>query len=230
MNLFDNKKEKATGIFRLPFIKKEESKDSSQPKEPSVAEQGSDITVEEKPKEDKKIPRYVYKPLVDEKLTILLIENTHEVAKQCHMIIKILKRIVNEGKVCIINYGTTVKQSEIMPVYQLQTKEFFADEDLGENACLFEALIALKVLVACKLLSIEEGIIERTRISDIQIIGIGTGKEQGSKVSKDSALQAFAGVAKKPRVVTKYFCLTEESFLQVAEIGFHSIGSIDRTY
>ena len=187
----DTKKEKAPRVFRLPFTKKEEPKAEGPKAEipegtirqeyPGIADQYTASTAGKNWFADSK-PKYIYKPLVDKKLTILLIENTKEVEKQLNMITKIVSSLITEGDVCIINYGSTHTQSEIMSATQLKS------------------------------------------------IGIGTGKEQGSKVLKAFALKAFARVAKKPKVVTKYFCLTEASFLQVAEIGFHSIGSMDRTY
>lgn len=245
----DTKKEKAPRVFRLPFTKKEEPKAEETKAEipkgtirqeyPGIADQYTASTVGKNWLVDYKAPKYIYKPLVDKKLTILLIENTKEVEKQLNMITKIVSSLITEGDVCIINYGSTHKQSEIMSATQLksqiisaqlQNQKALLSQEIGENACLFDALVALEILVNQKLLSVEEGVKERTRINGIDIIGIGTGKEQGSKVLKAFALKAFARVAKKPKVVTKYFCLTETSFLQVAEIGFHSIGSMDRTY
>lgn len=244
----DPKKEKAPRVFRLPFTKKEEPKAEGPKAEipegtirqeyPGISDQYTASTAGKNWFADSK-PKYIYKPLVDKKLTILLIENTKEVEKQLNMITKIVSSLITEGDVCIINYGSTHTQSEIMSATQLksqiisaqlQSQKALLSQEIGENACLFDALVALEILVNQKLLSVEEGIKERTRINGIDIIGIGTGKEQGSKVLKAFALQAFARVAKKPKVVTKYFCLTEASFLQVAEIGFHSIGSMDRTY
>lgn len=223
----DTKKKKG---FRLPFRKNEEESletksDTVQKEQPTVA-----TTPYTTFPVAGGVPSYVYKPLVDEKLTILLVENTSEVAKELPTIIKIINGIVKQGVVCIINYGSKYKQSVIMPVSKINSREILISTDLGENACLYDALVMVEFLVSQKLLSIEEKEKQRVKISNIDVIGFGTCKEQGSKVLKEFAISAFARITDNNRVVTKYFCLTEANFLQVAEVGFHSIGSMSRNY
>ena len=79
-------------------------------------------------------------------------------------------------------------------------------------------------------MKIEEKETERVRINEIHIIGIGNCKENGSKISKEVALKYFKRVVNKKNVTTKYFCLSENSFVNAAEVGFHSIGAIYRKY
>lgn len=226
----DTKKKKG---FRLPFRKNEE--ESLETKSDTVQKEHSTVATTPYttfPTTGGK-PSYVYKPykpLVDEKLTILLVENTSEVAKELPTIIKIINGIVKHGVVCIINYGSKYKQSVIMPVSKINNTEILISTDLGENACLYDALVMVEFLVSQKLLSIEEKEKQRVKISNIDVIGFGTCKEQGSKVLKEFAISAFARITDNNRVVTKYFCLTEANFLQAAEVGFHSIGSMSRNY
>lgn len=229
----DTKKKKQQKGFRLPFRKNEEEglgtkSNTVREEQPTVA-----ITPDTAFPTTGGKPSYVYKPykpLVDEKLTILLVENTSEVAKELPTIIKIINGIVKHGVVCIINYGSKYKQSVIMPVSKINNTEILISTDLGENACLYDALVMVEFLVSQKLLSIEEKEKQRVKISNIDVIGFGTCKEQGSKVLKEFAISAFARITDNNRVVTKYFCLTEANFLQAAEVGFHSIGSMSRNY
>ena len=79
-------------------------------------------------------------------------------------------------------------------------------------------------------MKIEEKETERVRINKIDVIGIGNCKDNGSKISKEQALRYFQKVANLHGVTTKYFCLSENSFIDAAEIGLHSIGAIFRKY
>ena len=104
-------------------------------------------------------------------------------------------------------------------------------EDNEQNAiCLYDALKALEDLVNKEYMVIHEKEFERERINQIEIIGIGTCKDNCSVVSKEEGIESFCNVAKKLNITTKYFCITEESFVSAAEIGFHSIGAISRNY
>lgn len=169
-----------------------------------------------------------YKQIVDKKLTILLIENTVEVAKQKDSLIKIIKSLVSSGLVSVINYGSTVKQSETFDVTTFYNIDCLRTEDIGDTACLYDALMELSSLISKKYMYMEEK--EKVRINKIEVIGIGTCKDNGSKTSKEVVIDCFCKAIKKPEVITKYFCLTEETFMDAAEIGFHSIGAISRNY
>lgn len=173
---------------------------------------------------------FVYKKLVEKKLSIILIEDTTLVSQEKTKLVQIIKGLVTEGKACIITYGEDVKQSEVFDVLPNGGIPFPVNEKIGDTACLYDALIEIEKLVSDKHNKTEETDTQRIMISDIEIIGIGTCKDNGSKVSKDEALDAFYKVASKHRVMTKYFCLTEESFMDAAEVGFRSIGAIFRNY
>lgn len=171
-----------------------------------------------------------YKRIVNRKLTIVLLENTTQVQTQSEEIERMLKSLVKEDLVCIINYGDCVIQSEIFSAVKLPTTELLLNKYMGEAACLYDALIDLAKLVDKKYMVIEEDKIEKTKIDGIRILGIGTCKDTASKNEKSVAIQKFSQIARLQGVTTKYFCLTEEGFIPAAEIGFRSIGSISRVY
>lgn len=176
------------------------------------------------------IPRKLYKRLVDKKLTIILLENTTQVAKIDVMLKKIIKTLVISGSVTIISYGEHVNKKEISNISDLINIDYICREDLGEKTCLFDALVELESLVSEKHLSIEETESERIRVNNIEIIGIGSCRDNCSSVAKKTGIDCFYKATTKQNIVTKYYCLTEESFIRAAEVGFHSIGAICRNY
>lgn len=177
-----------------------------------------------------KKPAYVWKKLVEKKLTIILIEDTTLVVNEKDKLVKIIKSITAEGKACIITYGEDVKQSEIFDVLPNAGIPFPANDNVGDTACLYDALIAVEKLVSDKHTKTEETDTQRIMIKDVDVIGIGTCTDSGSKATKEEAFDAFHKVTSRNRVMTKYFCLTEGSFLNAAEAGFRSIGAIFRNY
>lgn len=202
-----------------------------------VKQQAADTKSVAKPKADAEskdgkpfFPKTLYKRLVNKKLTIILVENTTEVAKEKEMVLQIINSFVKSDLVCIINYSDTVQQSEIIDISTLAKQNVVYGEKMGDKACLFDALGVLNQLVQSKYLITEEKEKEKVRIDHIEIIGIGTCTDNGSKASKEDALNNFFLATSKVEVLTKYFCLTEDYFLNAAEIGFHSIGSMNRTY
>lgn len=175
-------------------------------------------------------PRPVYKRLVNKHLTIILVENTETVAKEKEKVLQIVESFAKSDLTCIINYGETVVQSEIFEIPNSEAPIVSYNEMAGEKACLFDALVQLEKLVSSKYFSTEEKTNERVLIDSVEIIGVGTCRDNCSVASKEEALDCFYKVASKTKVVTKYYCLTDEYFMGAAEVGFHSIGAISRTY
>ena len=171
-----------------------------------------------------------YKPIKYEKLTILLIENTLQVQEQRANLAKIVSGIVTTGFVCMIHYGSFVRQSELVEASEVKKMELLHADDMGEKACLYDALLELEQVVSKKYMRMQEKEKEKILIDQIEIIGIGTCKNDGSKATKDFGIGCFSRVLSKPKMVTKYFCLTDENVVRAAEVGFHSIGSILRNY
>lgn len=176
-------------------------------------------------------PKTVYKRLVNKKLTIILLENTATVAKQKDKVLQIVENFVRSDFICIINYGSEVNVSEIIDLNnKIKDLKIMHDESAAEESCLYDALVELEKVVSSKYLITEETAHERICTDSIDIIGIGTCRDNCSKVSKDEAIDKFYLMSLKSRVVTKYYCLTDEFFIGAAEIGFHSIGAISKAY
>ena len=170
------------------------------------------------------------KRTVEKKLTIILIENTFEVVKEKENLLKIIKSIVTEGLVSVIRYGSSINRSEIFEVSNIDTFTLVSNYSSDSRYRLYDALVDLEKLVSEQYMSIEEKENERIRINKIEVIGIGTCKDKGSNATKKIAIDSFCKVLAKSEVTTKYFCLTEETFIDAAEIGFRSIGAIHRNY
>lgn len=175
-------------------------------------------------------PKTVYKRLVNKKLTIILLENTATVAKQKDKVLQIVNNFVRSDLICIINYGSSVNASEVLDVHNGKDLTIMYDESAGEEACLYDALIELEKIVSSQYLITKETEHERISIESIDIIGIGTCRDNCSTTPKDEAINKFYLMSLKSKVVTKYYCLTDEFFIGAAEIGFHSIGAISQAY
>ena len=175
-------------------------------------------------------PKTVFKRLVNKKLTIILLENTATVAKQKDKVLQIVDNFVRSDLICIINYGSSVNASEIIGVHNGKDLKIMYDESAGEEACLFDALMELEKIVSSKYLTTEETEHERICVDSIDVIGIGTCRDNCSTTAKADAIDKFYLMSLKSKLVTKYYCLTDEFFMAAAEIGFHSIGAISKTY
>lgn len=174
--------------------------------------------------------KFTYKPIVNKKLTILLLENTAEVDKEKENILKIVKKLVSSGLLIIISYGNNVKVSQTFDISTFENIEFEYNGSTDNKACLYDALVELEGVVNKMYMKIEEGEKEKVMVNNIDVVGIGTCKDNYSLVSKEQGINYFYTVTRKRDVITKYFCLTEESFIKAAEIGFHSIAAISRSY
>lgn len=176
---------------------------------------------------------YIPKPLmVDTKLTIILVENTEGVVKEKGKLEMLVKNIVTTGYVLVINYGRIVRQGKGIDVKKFDCSDLVYEKYAKNDACLYDAIIALEDLVEKYYKKTDENKLRRmiTRINSIEIIGIGRCVDNCSITSSQIAEESFGKIAKYIDVTTKYFCLTEESFVNAARIGFHSIGAINRNY
>ena len=184
------------------------------------------------PKDQK--PTYVYKPIiVDKKLNIILIEDTVEVETEKEKISKIIQNYLNPENTIVIYYGEKVKGTEIVRKFQvtsLDKLEFKRNEKLEDKACFYDALKEISNIIS-RVYMKETGTDYRKEvISSITVVGIGTGVDNCSETPKEEAIKSFCQAINRPGIITKYFCLTEKSFLDVAEIGFRSIGSFAKNY
>lgn len=167
---------------------------------------------------------------VDRKFTILLVENNSKVAQEKDILSKIVSSVLSSGYVCVINYGTEVRTSKIFYSASLEEIPILDEDDINDNTCLYDALEELEKIIGYAYMQKISRKDETIRINKIEVIGIGTCIDNCSKASKRSAIDCFCRILEKSNVTTKYFCLTEESFLAAAEIGFRSVGAISRKY
>ena len=166
----------------------------------------------------------VYKPTVNIKLIILLIENTQELIEQ------IVTDFLSEGKVIILNYGKTINISELKQEEDLDNNKIFTDEVNKETTLFYDTLVEVEKIVREKYLHVEETEKLKIKINEIKIIGFGTCKDTGSETTKKEAIKKFYEAVKYAKIATEYYCITEEFFVEAAEIGFHSIKSISMEF
>lgn len=166
----------------------------------------------------------------DTKLTIILVENTEAVTKEKDKLEKIVKSLVTTGRVCVINYGKLVRKGKIVEAKDFECSKLLNEEVISQDACLYDALNALEEVVEENYKKTEELKNKRIRIKSIDIIGIGRCIDNCSIIPSEMAIESFCIVADHRDVTTKYFCLSEENFIDAATIGFHSIGAILRNY
>lgn len=170
-----------------------------------------------------------YKPTIEKKLTILLIENTLEMAKKVSTLNNV-RGSIKDGLVCSIYYGGIVWQSAIVEATAIKDIPLFIKAELGEEACLYDALIHVASLVTQKYQRVEEEKTNKIMINSIEIIGVGSCRDTTSSAQKDFAINCFTKVAQKPQVLSKYYCFKEQDFIEAAQIGFRSIGAISKNY
>jgi hypothetical protein len=175
-------------------------------------------------------PKPPVKRFVNKQLTIILIENTVKMLQEKDKIVQLVESFTQSDMVCVINYGEKITQSEIFEISSTQKPNISFDEMTGEKVRFFDALVKLEKLVSSKYYATEEKPTENVLIDRIRVIGIGTCIDNCSITPKETALECFEKIASKTKVVNKYFCLTDEYFVNAAEIGFHSIGAICREY
>lgn len=168
------------------------------------------------------------KPVEKTKLTIIFIENTNLMQHSEAIIKKIVNSLTVNGEVIFINYGITVKKSKLFNVNLLNEHKVFCRDILGQEAVFYDALKLLEETMKDNYFKVIELPTKKIRIDKIECIAFGRGIDTGSKTSKIEAIDICDEMFGKFNVSSKYFCLTEASFLEVAELGFRSIGSISR--
>ena len=167
---------------------------------------------------------------VKKKLNIILLENTKVMAERQAMVSKIVNSIKMSELICVIRYGSIITVSNIMDISDLTKFPLLDAEDIGEKAYFHDAILILENVVSQKYLSIEAWKDKKVMIDSIEIIAIGTCKDNGSMHLKEAAQNSFYHITSKPKITTKCFCLKEEDMLYAAEMGFRSIGAIYKSF
>ncbi len=183
------------------------------------------------PTDERTTPKFIYKRTVYRKLTIILIENTLEVIKQKDVIVKIVDNIISKAQlISIINYSNSVMKHSVIDVSTLPAVDFKYLEGTENKACLYDAIQEMKDMISkYRQIAIEDEY-QKIEVNRIEIIAIGTCKDNCSKVSKETTIESFNNIISMPNISCKCFCLKEANFINAAEIGFHSIGAICREY
>lgn len=207
--------------------------------EPKSIETVSEAGMPEGTDEKKVLPRkrieykpYIYVPLiVDKDLTIIMVEHTDELAKYKTVIEKIITSF-NQGSRMIgcILYGEEVLISNVTlseKFFSQPLKELTFEKPASLGVRFFDAIevMAKSITSIPKTYAIEE---KEYRVNDIEIIGIGTGVDFKSKNSQFLASIYLDSVLNKSS--SKYFCIKDEQMVNVASLGFRSIGFLDRKY
>lgn len=170
---------------------------------------------------------WVYPRIIKKKLTIVLLENTKKSLEAKNIILKIIHRLLSTDLICIITYGSTIKVEKVVKVSDFADEKLLNIDDMNDNACLYDALEILNkvVTIALKKIQDDDFGINRYKIESIDVIGIGSGLDVGSKMNREEAIKCFDNILSKKDVETKYFCFSEDTFKEVASIGFRSIGA-----
>lgn len=171
---------------------------------------------------------YIFPKVTKKKLTIVLLENTKKSIEEKATILKIIHRLVSTDLICVITYGDDVNVYKVKKVSEFSDEKLLDMDNVTENACcLYDALITLNkvVTIAYKRELNEDFGIDRYKIDSIDIIGIGSGLNVGSKTKIEEAIKCFDKILEKKDIDTKYFCFSEDTFKDVALLGFRSIGA-----
>ena len=179
---------------------------------------------------------YVYVPKPTEKsLTIILVEDTAEMKEYEAVLTELYQRCKTDF-LFIIHYWEKVRIEgiEIHKFFKKnndeEVKSFKISEDAGDKACFADAVSETVKIVSENFNKIKEKNFSKTKITKINIIGIGTCKDNCSNSPREKAIEDFSKMLNTTNIPSKYLCLTEEFFFEAAEYGFRSIGSISEDY
>ena len=229
-------KVKLGGIFNLktqniPQVEKKEetTKQDSTTVTTTISknkDKGITIKDAENAKEDKAIPKGTVIPtlqiprLESKKVTIMLLENT-PFMKQLK-IERIATNISSDPDqlVTIVRYGENIETT----TYNEKDNIIFDDKE-PEKILFYDSLVEVSELV--KRLYTEQ---KMFRIISVELICIGNCEDKESKKSKETAIKELNEIIQKYDIKNKYYCLSENEYLEAAEIGFHLIGSITTPY
>ncbi|OKZ77132.1 MAG: hypothetical protein BHW01_05815 [Clostridium sp. 27_14] len=189
-------------------------------------DKGITIKDAENAKEDKAIPKGTVIPtlqiprLESKKVTIMLLENT-PFMKQLK-IERIATNISSDPDqlVTIVRYGENIETT----TYNEKDNIIFDDKE-PEKILFYDSLVEVSELV--KRLYTEQ---KMFRIISVELICIGNCEDKESKKSKETAIKELNEIIQKYDIKNKYYCLSENEYLEAAEIGFHLIGSITTPY
>lgn len=169
---------------------------------------------------------YTCRPkIIDRKLTIVLLENSVRSEEVKQNVLKIISRLSDDDFICVIQYSNTVEIGNICKVKEFDKAVILKGKEENKQVHFYDAIESLKRIVETNYHKKEKNNNEEILITEIDIFGIGTGADVGSKSSIEEAIKQFNQITYNKSIKTKYFCFTENTFAKVAAIGFHSIGA-----
>lgn len=226
-----NHSEPISTSVSIPFTKTEQQVDKKISSEKGVETnpvfEAKEYSVIEKDLVEPK--KKIFKPLINKKLNILLVENNVDISLKKKLFTFIKKQLRSDEFIIIISYGDSVTVSEIMQVSEVDNDNLTSCSEIT-NLCLCDALVKLEECFSENYLNVFEKNENRIKITNIDIIGIGSCVDIGSEASKEYAYDLFDEIIRNKNITTKYFCYTDENFSNAAEVGFRSIGAIFKNY
>lgn len=173
---------------------------------------------------------YFLKKTVKKNLAIFLIEDSAEVFKYNEYISKIFEANVSNSLVCIVHYGKNIESSEILNSKLVDLEKLYCKNSFENDACLYDAINTVTQIIKYNQIKTFEEEKERYIVSSFSVIGIGRCIDNCSTSNISNAFDNFFYLTRRFKANTKYFCLSEENFIDAAYMGFHSIGAINRKY
>lgn len=235
VNLEDSKKELPDNnkieetIKSLNAQKKVEemSKKEEKDEDKENVNETKDTTQKEKVEEKK---TFIFKETVYKTLTILLIEDSKQMYEYNKEIVELAKRSIGDNLVMIIHYGEELENPGLYFPGQADEEEIICVNKNGTSLAFFDAIAHLDEVVTYYYFRTIEGKAKKYSIEDIEILGFSTGVDNSSKTEMKDAYSKFEKIIQRAHVSNKCFCLTEDNFINLASIGFRSIGRIKTNF
>lgn len=168
----------------------------------------------------------VIKPVVNKKLTILLVEETSEMLPYATRLLNKNVEVVNKDDfLCIIRYSENVETV-------VKIKDKFNEVELKANVdttndkkSFYDALKkAYEIVMQYSIGTIEDSI-NRYRVCEFEIVGMGTASDNSSEITFEEAIKEFDKILNKG-IKTRYFCIDDVYMKNAAAFGFRTIGSM----
>lgn len=173
---------------------------------------------------------YFFKETLHKTLTILLIEDSKEMYEFNKEIVELSKRAVGDNLAVIIHYGKEIENPGLYYPGQVDEDALICLNEKGTSLCFYDAIIHLETIVDDSVFHIVEGKTKKYEIENVEIVGFSTGIDNISKSTIKEAYEAFKKISEKTKVTNKCFCISEDNFISLASIGFHSIGRIKTNF
>lgn len=179
--------------------------------------------------EDKSKEGFVpkFKKTIHSKLTIVLLEKTNA---DIDVLAEFLPKMIKNGDVVFILYGEKIDVTSVGKASEINVKNFFETGIPTTKCRLYDAINSIPSIINKYRFKFFENEKERIMYDSFEILGVGKCIENGSSATYEETMKSFLEVYKDPKVITKYFCITDEDVCNAAKIGFRSIGALSTEY